>query len=478
MKFPIFKMTMMALVMFSTLSCLRMKEFMSDEGECVNDCPEKPSELQVALNRTNRPFGFHHAPFLELESENLGIQIIRLVVAWDAVQPKADLSFIQDRRFNWEFLENMWKIDQYENHNIDFMITITPAGVTSRIGQFSFDNGPYNYDSYSYYVEEVVKKYRQRGVIYFQIGNEPVDPEVNNYVKQVQLTSSAIRRVCKDCKIVLGGIDGVTASDAKAFDKHMLPVLQQIDPKDIDIIDLHWFGEAQDYSPHSGLSYFKKRLKENNFNTEDLEFWITEMGTYSGQIPLGGGLSKGINPLTNQPYPPQSEADQAASLVKRYITSLALGVNKIFWAYGLVEGFKFDSGYFDFTGLIYDGDKDPRGVTYTWGQAPFSDPGFGVKKMSYFSMKLLIEKLGNADFSTLETLSSNGGLHIYRLMNEGRAHWILWSDEPLLFTLKGVNSRQVRQMQMVGPPETKIVDTINDSVTLALEPLPIILDEM
>lgn len=39
-----------------------------------------------------------------------------------------------------------------------------------------------------------------------------------------------------------------------------------------------------------------------------------------------------------------------------------------------MEGFKYDGGYFDFTGLIYDG----------WGAG---DPGLGVRKLSYYTYR-------------------------------------------------------------------------------------------
>ena len=103
----------------------------------------------------------------------------------------------------------------------------------------------------------------------------------------------------------------------------------------------------------------------------DAPIWITEMGSYSG------------NPSDN---PPQSEQQQAADLLRRYVYPMSLGVQKTFWAFGLVEGFKHNDGYFDHTGLIYNGRES-------------NDRGRGVRKLSYYTYRLMTSKLEGKRFA-------------------------------------------------------------------------------
>jgi pimeloyl-ACP methyl ester carboxylesterase len=65
---------------------------------------------------------------------------------------------------------------------------------------------------------------------------------------------------------------------------------------------------------------------------------------------------------------------------------LSLGVEKVFWAFGLIEGFKHDDRYFDHTGLIYSGRES-------------GDKGRGVRKLAYHTYKLLTENLEGKQFA-------------------------------------------------------------------------------
>jgi hypothetical protein len=81
-----------------------------------------------------------------------------------------------------------------------------------------------------------------------------------------------------------------------------------------------------------------------------------------------------------------SEADQAGDLVKRWVVSLAAGVAKVFWAWGMTEGFgEWDDDFFDHTGLIYSGH----------GVAP------GTRKLSYWALWQLTRQLGGCDGGTM-----------------------------------------------------------------------------
>ena len=76
-------------------------------------------------------------------------------------------------------------------------------------------------------------------------------------------------------------------------------------------------------------------------------------------------------------------------------------LKKVFPAFGLIEGFKHDNGYFDHTGLIYDGNGS-------------DDLGLGVKKLSYYTYKLMTEKLEGSDWDNTRTIRESDNVYVYK----------------------------------------------------------------
>jgi len=101
--------------------------------------------------------------------------------------------------------------------------------------------------------------------------------------------------------------------------------------------------------------------------------------------------------------------------VKRFVYSLSFGVKKIFPAFGLMEGYKNDDGYFDYTGLIYDG----GGV---------DDPGPGVKKLGYYSFKKMTEKLEGLDVHSVQAITETDNVFVYRITKNGKFIYVAWWD--------------------------------------------------
>ena len=86
--------------------------------------------------------------------------------------------------------------------------------------------------------------------------------------------------------------------------------------------------------PSEHLEYLRSSLLDSGFEAEALRFWITETGTYSGDP---------VNDKTGGPGDPyQDEKQQASGLVKRYVSALGTGIEKVFWAWGIREGFGCD----------------------------------------------------------------------------------------------------------------------------------------
>ncbi len=275
---------------------------------------------------------------------------------------------------------------------------------------------PRDVEGYEAYVRAVVERYDGDGVEdapgspvvrYWQVENEPNlshwGGTPRQYAGLLRHAYKAARQANPQCKIVIGGVGGWVGrgpnSSLLGFRRFHLPVLEQLEGTGFDIFDYHWYGNARgDYRGY-GRVHGEVRAALDRHGFKHAPIWITEMGSFSG-APRGN--------------PPQSESDQAADLVRRYVYPLSLGVEKVFWAFGLVEGFKRDNDYFDHTGLIYDG-RDGE------------DRGRGVRKLAYFTYQLMTEKLEGKRFAdALPDLPEN--VYAYRFGKGPDAVTVVWWD--------------------------------------------------
>ncbi|MBU0760905.1 MAG: hypothetical protein KJ858_04395, partial [Nanoarchaeota archaeon] len=206
-------------------------------------------------------------------------------------------------------------------------------------------------EKYTEWVRAAVERYDGDGtddmpglttpVKYWQIDNEP--PRMRDgYVDLVHITYKAIKEADPEAKVLVGGLlmPDLKSGNTKTYEIVTLPIIKELGGKSIDIFDYHWFGYKGEWKflPET-MKRVRSDLKEAGF--PDAAIWFTEMGTYSGNPDRGG---KGF----------QSERDQASEMVKRYVVSIGEGVEKIFWAWGMKEGFEDinDNDFFDNTGFI------------------------------------------------------------------------------------------------------------------------------
>jgi hypothetical protein len=201
-------------------------------------------------------------------------------------------------------------------------------------------------------------------------------------------------------------------------DTYFESILKALAGKHMDVFDVHFYGDAKggtlvsgdeqqrllgyrDFSTVHG--YFRKLLDSSGFSR--VPIWVTEMGTFSGAVKLGPST------LT------QTEADQARDLLKRWVYPLFLGVQKVFWAFGLAEGFgKWDDDFFDHTGLIYAGqDRAHRP---------------GDKKLAYYTHKLMAEKLEGSSWSEIEAVREDvaSKTYVYKFRRSGKLTHVAWWD--------------------------------------------------
>jgi hypothetical protein len=109
----------------------------------------------------------------------------------------------------------------------------------------------------------------------------------------------------------------------------------------------------------------------------------------------------------------QSESEQAADLVKRYVLLGALGVEVVQWCYLTEPQYEGTGvGFFDQSGLIYD------------GRGPY-DRGAGVRKRAFHAYRHLVEALRGAE---LVGRNTEDGITAVRFGGQDGPITVLWQD--------------------------------------------------
>jgi len=276
---------------------------------------------------------------------------------------------------------------------------------------------PKDPESFTKWVKAMVERYDGDGiddmpglktyVKYWQIANEPSN-NTDGYVELVQIASKAIKEADPDAKVLMGGIF-LPFHSRMRYEKSQLPLLQKLNGKYIDIIDLHWFGNIGGWKKFpAALSRVREDLKKCNFI--DIPIWMTEVGTYSGKP----------NARRRKIYPYQSEREQAIEMVKRYVVALGERIEKIFWAWGMMEGYAnpYDNDFFDNTGFVYN------------GIGP-NDPGKGTKKIIYWTYQKMTQLLSYWNGTAPEKIDVAQDVFAYRFrLKDGESGIVnIWSAE-------------------------------------------------
>ena len=381
----------------------------------------------------NSPFGFHPAVVSRpgyphngyVDATNIGIIWTRegLYAFWFLVQP--DLG-VPD--YDFTLYDQQWSAVPTE---MRILGNIAPQGSRDEGRCLPGSWLPVDEAQYVTFVKATVERYDGDGVddmpglsnpiTYWQVGNEPNDHVQSDFAQLQRMTYQAIKEVCPQCQVLIGGATGFPMNYVQDFDEFYAPILTELDGQYVDVFDFHWYGTADgEYrlmdtsTGHDVLSHIHSTLGSYGF-PEDLPIWITEMGSYSGD-PADFG---------KHALPLQTERQQASDYFKRFISPLSRGVKKIFPAFGLMEGFKYDDGYFDHTGLIYDGEDFAKGNDPASG----GDPGLGVKKLAYYTIKKMTEKLEGCDWENIRILETGiENAYAYRFHRDEIPVWVVWWD--------------------------------------------------
>lgn len=385
------------------------------------------------------PFGFHPASIGQLqnqsfrEAQDIGIRWHRppVYAFWLIIQPD-----LKSKSYDWTINDIQYSFVP-EGINILGNIDVEPR---LNPGNYSMPNSylPVDTIAYSEFVRATVERYDGDGIEdmpelkvpirYWQVGNE-INNKLKDFTKLQRITYQAIKDACADCFVLIGGVGGMPANYPGNFFGTYLPIIQALQGQYIDIFDFHWYGNATgDYRKMGeNLAIIRNGLQTNGYG--NVPIWITEMGTYSGD--------PADDPLHTWTF--QTEVQQAGDLLKRFIYPISLGIEKIFPAFGLMEGFKHNDGYFDHTGLIYEGDGA-------------DDLGRGVKKLGYFTYKLMTEKLEGCEWSTVETIIEDtvNNTFVYKFNKNGNSIFVAWWDYFNDTTYVKGNTREVTLTGLQG----------------------------
>ena len=464
-------------------------------GDNVCDALEKanpnacPADCKISANtEINKDSPFGGLPFFSLASpigegypapkpddfdfkptKDLGLKWGRAhYLTWSMVQPTKDA--IANKVYDWSDSDSV--LGSYpEGFNVLENIVAFSAKMDEtgeHLENFSF---PTKNDekNYSRFVEKSVERYDGDGkddmpnlknpIKYWQVDNEPdaKTTDWKGYSNTLKLTYQAVKKACPDCQVVVGGM----ALGQNGLANFFKPAIEGLDAQYFDIFDYHFYGNKDEWLKNGEQAEEIRKI----FPNYDFEIWLTETGTWSGKPAF---------PPSQTAF--QSEKEQAAALIKYYVYPFSKGVKKIFWAWGILEGFGGpENNTFDNTGLIYDGD------------GPY-DLGFGVKKLSYYTYKKMAEILEGSDWDNIQTIQEKDGAYVYKFFKNGKPIWVAWNDNAgeKQITISGVNSSSAKITESVpnygsGKEvkdyatafKTEIKQIINNKLTIILSETPV-----
>ncbi|MBI3657222.1 MAG: hypothetical protein HY232_12465 [Acidobacteria bacterium] len=443
---------------------------------------EEVARLVKGRPSPDSPFGFHPAHIAgELpaysDALNIGISWERdgnaPYLFWALVDPEKTGD---PAKFQWKGSDPPFDYDQLfkaRDAGLNTLMNIDVEPGFADLGYRRPDSWvPVDESAYRSFVKAAVARYAF--IRHWQVGNEPNLGPVrtrSGFADLQRITYEAIKEADPDSKVLIGGAGG-NMSTLDAGDQYYEPILAALDGRYMDIFDFHFYGDAKGgttcddrscllgyRSVKESYDYFRDLLNRNGFSSTPI--WITEMGTFSGTIRGG--------PRTQT----QTEAEQARDLLKRWVYPISVGVQKVFWAFGLMEGFgPWDDDFFDHTGLIYGG----QDRLHERGQ----------RKLGYFTFNLMTNKLDGALFDR-ELLGLPANVYGYVFKKDGdRSVYVLWYDYyrdtagSREVTLTGLRGDRVQITDSVsdedGNFETSIKAVVDGSVAITLRENPVFVE--
>jgi hypothetical protein len=271
-------------------------------------------------------------------------------------------------------------------------------------------------EEYGAFVRAAVERYDGDGiddaapgvrVKYWQAGNEIMiwtasgrSPE--DYARYFRLIRGAARKADRNAKLAL-----IAPTQGFSIDPFIAEVIEILAPeREFDVLDIHHWGHAGNWKM-TAIPQYRRLL--DSLGLSDVQIWSCEHGTWNGAPAVP---------------PPQSEQDQARSLVRRFVYNLNNGLDKLFWN-NLMEWRDFSgdpASVFNSMGLVTD------------GQGPGEDPAqFNTERVAYWTYKLLASRIDNpfaTSLGAMPEVTREGQTYgfAYQRKGSGNKFYILWAE--------------------------------------------------
>ncbi|MEK9184037.1 MAG: Ig-like domain-containing protein, partial [Patescibacteria group bacterium] len=366
--------------------------------------------------------------------------------------------------YDWSSTDN--KIKEYKKEaNLEILFVINPfSNYEHKDGREHegryLPDGDQSFLAYKDYLTKLITRYKGK-VDIWSVSNEPkgeYQDNIDDYVKLVKTSYEIIKSIDPQAQVNLGGVGAGQKLD---FHRKVLEGLREACPGTgcFDVFDYHTYSwNYRDYDIKNVI-----RLKSDDCQIEftkthqDYKNLLESAGF--GDKPIinkEGATHTGEFKDLNQPYwcyLVQTEFQQAEFLFKRAIHQLANNIKMINWS-TLGEKEKGDCDVrFTITGLIYGGlDECNKDNPY--------DAGMGVKKLSYYTYKFLIEKLKSSDFNNVRIINTSvPNVYLYELNQEDKPLYVSWWDyfaqgesgetKTATLSLLDINAPQVKITQAI-----------------------------
>lgn len=240
------------------------------------------------------------------------------------------------------------------------------------------DLGPEDMPAYEAGLQKLVAGHPE--IRTWQIDNEPsIDASgPDSHLPVFFSGQRVVREVCPGCRVALAGVPALDPGRQESldyFDGLLAEIARShkgVRPP-FDIFDIHFYGFAGDSEVlQSVVRQYEELLKKHGLG-DGVSIWMSECATYTGKPVFPEGLEE------------QTEEEQAAELVKRFVTALGGGVERVAWA-RFYENYNYrgiSDNYFDNSGIVYNG----LGAEASRGVAP------GTRKAAFFAYRELISRL-------------------------------------------------------------------------------------
>lgn len=334
----------------------------------------------------------------------------------------------------------------------------TSISLYTRIGREGDTKpGTVNYQNYEKALRERINETKHRVKVY-ELCTEPdgTPPPTGwkgletEYAEFLKFTHKILKEECPECILVFGGLTGVGTglTESRGPAKFLDGVLKAGAAGAFDAFEFKQHMHNADEYTEIGNKYrvYADILNKYGVNIDDIPVYI-EVATHDDHAQFAPGT-----PLEflNSKLKNQTEEEQATSLVKTYIYSLGLGVDKIFWDM-IVEHHRFggrENNPFDLYGLVNN---------------KHNSDGKDFKKLSYFSFKKMASILKDADFKSLKALSQNTGIYVYQInLASGRTAWIAWSESEKSEHVEISEIRSTRVSVVNSVPNAASGDEVKD----------------